>query len=151
MKRIPKYSGILKMSEKVTKPQVVFLSDLLGEDWQEYPERHVPDNVHLIPLYFNEDCSGLVYASYKAPPDEDVDMVKIVNALIEEMQMNYPDFGIKGSLVARSHHGLACWELFIGEDGFAHKRDIKTLECPHCGGDLALEGISGIRPLTCDG
>jgi hypothetical protein len=144
MKMFPDFNGKLRFQEKLNKKKVDALYSLLNVNWQKHPEWGAPAGVQIMPLDIPLDRSGFVYASYIRNPDEDVDMVETVNALIRQMKQRNLDFGLKGSLIARSRFGKPCWELYIGEDGFAHKRDLKTLECPHCGGDLLIEGIREI-------
>lgn len=113
------FRGVLHFTTKLTAPQRAAIRQILGEDCRDHPEWDAANltRIDLILLFNGELISW-------DGSECTTDMPEKVNVVIREMRKLYPDFGLYGTLTAQGSEVGDIWELYIGEDGFAHRRKL---------------------------
>ncbi len=133
-----RFSGQLDFVEPLSAEQTLALSKLLGEDCRDHPEWEA--DLYSIDLRVTADGSGLQWDG----SEKTYEMEKLVNVVLRQMRLEFPSFGLTGTLLAQGEEVSDRWALVIGEDGWAHKREVaavgRTVICPHCGEHFSLEG-----------
>lgn len=139
------FVGELKFKNELTASQLAKVKSFLGEDWRDHPEWVCPTPkayVNYIDLELLDDFSGIKWNG----AEKTSGMVESVNLIVSETQKLWPDFGLIGKLAAQGEEVTDRWELFIGEDGLAYRRDIplvgQKVRCPHCDEEFILEGAA---------
>lgn len=132
------FKGELKVAEELTASQIVKLNSMFGEDCRDHPEWGAED-LYYIDLELNETFSGIRWNG----SEKTYDLDKLVNVVITEMRKEFPDFALSGELLAQGEAIIDRWQLYIGDDGFAHRRDVviagRKYVCPHCEEEFILE------------
>lgn len=132
------FDGELLFTKELGAKQLAKLKKMLGEDCRDHPEWGA-DGLYYIDLEFNDDFTGLRWND----AEKTYYLDKLVNVVIKQMQQEFPDFGLSGTLTAQGEDVGDRWELSIGEDGLARKRDIvvtgKRITCPNCDESFILE------------
>jgi hypothetical protein len=134
------FEGTLEFTATPTPGMLAKLQTILGEDCREHPEWGAPE-LTWINLEINEEGTGLEWNGQETTYEMD----GLVNVVIREMRKTYPDFGLTGTLRAQGEDIGDLWEVVIGEDGFAHRRETllvttgTTVECPHCKREFQLQ------------
>lgn len=113
------FRGVLHFTTKLTAPQQAAIQQILGEDCRNHPEWDASDLTR-IDLVLLVDGNGISWDGSECTTD----MPEKVNVVIREMQKQYPDFGLSGVMTAQGSDVGDIWELYIGEDGFARKREL---------------------------
>jgi hypothetical protein len=130
--------GELRFTNELKASELAHLKKFLGEDCRDHPEWEAKD-LYYIDLEFTEDFGGLKHSG----AEKTYDLDKLVNVVIRRMRIEFPDFGLSGSLEAQGERFDDRWTLYIGEDGLAHKkvRPItgQVIECPNCEHKFVLE------------
>lgn len=128
-----RFSGELTFTHAITVPQLARLNEMLGED----PSQHgwVPardTDVGYIDLEITKAMDGLKWNG----AEKTYYLEKSVNVVLEQMRKEWPEFGLKGELLAQGEDMEDRWKLVIGEDGRAQKVKIaitgKRVQCPEC-------------------
>lgn len=108
---------------------------LLGKDIRENPDfSEYYGLFNFVDLALEPDWSGLKHNG----AEKTGNMVEIVNFVIKEMKKKNPFFGLKGSIRAQGDEVGDVYEIYIDDDGLAHRRNLldtastKTVECPKC-------------------
>jgi len=131
------FKGVLEFTKELKAKELAFLNTFLGEDAREHPEWG--ESITYIDLKLTDDFSGIKWNG----AEKTYDMDKAVNLIIRQMKARFPDFGLKGQLVAQGDRAGDHWLLVIGKDGLAHKQEIPVLgqeiTCPHCNETFILE------------
>lgn len=140
-----KFQGELKFTTPITGPDIAFLKSILGEDCRDHPEWGTTyDKMHV--YRYEKNYSSLTYINLDLTDDfnglrwneteKTYDLVDKANLVIALMQERVPEFGVTGVLSAQGEEFDDRWELFIDDDGWAHRRDLvlegEVQECPHC-------------------
>lgn len=139
------FKGELKFTTELTRNQLRKINTLLGEDCREHPEWNRQDLTH-IDLELSEYFVGLKGNGSEKTYDfvglkwngseKTYDLVEKVNLIIEEMQKEFPNFGLTGELKAQGADIDDRWYLKI-IDNKAIKVPVevtgKKITCPHCG------------------
>lgn len=132
-----KFVGELKFTKELTDSQLAKLKTYLGEDCRSHPEWGSP-NMSYIDLELLGDFSGICWDG----SEKTYDLEQKVNLVIEQMQKEYPDFGLDGKLRAQGEDIEDLWWLTM-INGVAERKDIeltgRKVECPHCGEHFILE------------
>jgi len=113
------FKGTLKFTTVPTAEMIGMLQTILGEDCRDHPEWDEPDLTHLN-LEINEECTGLEWDGQ----EKTYEMTGLVNLVLKQMRKQYPTFGLTGLLKAQGQDVGDVWEVYIGEDGWAHWRDL---------------------------
>jgi hypothetical protein len=125
------FIGVLHFTTKLTAPQRAAIQQILGEDCRNHPEWET--DLTRIDFILLVDGTGIYWDGSECTTD----MPQKVNIVIREMQKQYPDFGLYGAITAQGSDVGDIWELYIGEDGLARKRELMiirgNISCPHCG------------------
>ena len=125
------FKGELKFTKEATGSQLAVIKSMMGQDCRDHPEWKEPD-LYYIDLKITDDFSGLEWNG----AEKTYGMVECVNLIIRVMKKEYPNFGLKGKMVAQGENIDDRWELVIDKNGDAIKRDIlpvgKKILCPHC-------------------
>lgn len=125
------FSGTLKFTHPLTDEQKAYLSTILGEWCLNHPEWNVPHLRHGVDLELLEDESGLKWNR----AEKTYDLDQIVALVLRLMREKFPEFGLRGKLIAQGEAIDDRWQLYI-ENGEVMTRDLaiegKEIECPHC-------------------
>lgn len=132
-----KFSGELKFTKELTAKELAKVKSFFGEDCRDHREWQGQGSY--IDLEFNKDLSGIQWDS---ATEKNNGMVSHINVIIGETKKVFPDFGLKGEMIAQGESFDDRWKVVI-ENGIAVKKDIvnkgKKVTCPHCGEDFRLE------------
>lgn len=127
------FKGELKFTSEPTIPMLAKLNTLLGADPREHPEWGAGRDSGYIDLVLTKDLTGL---RWDDGCEKTYFLDTSVNIVIQQMRKEFPQFGLKGVLLAQGEDIEDRWELYIGEDGLAHKRPVPMpgtkIKCPHC-------------------
>jgi hypothetical protein len=135
------FEGTLEFTTVLTAEMIDRLNAILGEDCRDHPEWDVPGHLTYINLEINDACTGLEWDGQ----EKTYEMDGLVNVVIREMRKVYPKFGLTGVLKAQGEDVGDWWEVFIGDDGLAHSRDVVAMpagtkvKCPHCEHEFQLQ------------
>lgn len=125
------FKGELKFTKELTATQLAKLKTYLGEDCRNHAEWGRTD-LSYIDLELLNDFSGLCWDG----SEKTYDLEDKINLIIDQMRIEYPDFGLQGKLLAAGEEAEDRWWLIV-ENGVAIRKDIeltgKKVECPHCG------------------
>lgn len=113
------FSGSLKFIKRLTTQQLSHLKNFLRQDCREHPEWNAPGLTY-IDLALLPDNSGMQWDG----SEKTYNMPDLVNVVITQMRMKFPDFGLSGVMTAQGSDVGDCWELYISDDGFAKKRKL---------------------------
>lgn len=131
------FAGELRFTTELTTSQLVKLKSFLGEDCRNHPEWNRSDLTY-IDLELTSNFSGLRWDG----SEKTYDLTEKVNLIIEEMQKDYPEFGLEGSILAQGDDSGDRWSLII-ENGKAVSREVvsklSSIKCPHCNGEFSLQ------------
>ena len=131
------FRGELKFTTDLTAKQLGKVKSFLGQDCREHPEWN-KQNLTYIDLELLDDFSGLKWDG----SEKTYDLVEKVNLIIDELQKEYPEFGLTGKLMAQGEDIEDRWWLQI-VNGKAIEVPIeikgKKITCPHCGEEFILE------------
>lgn len=131
------FTGVLEFTKELKASELAKVKTFLGEDCREHPEWEKTDLTY-IDLELLDNFSGLQWNG----AEKTYDLVEKVNLIIEQMQKNFPDFGLQGELIAQGEDLNDRWILKV-ENNVATERKIvvsgKKITCPHCGEDFILE------------
>ena len=138
------FKGTLKFTGEVTAAQLAKLNQYFGESTDDFPDlgllRH---DGGYIDLRLTKDFSGI---EWDDETEKTYNLEKIVDALIQAMRKEYPQFGLTGSLLAQGEDVEDRWDLFIDQDGRARKRQVALpgtkITCPHCDRQFMYEQTS---------
>lgn len=126
-----RFDGELRFVTEPTATQLAKLKSMFGEDCRDHPEWET-DGLYYIDLELTDDFCGLRWNG----AEKTYDLDQLVNVVIAQMRMKWPDFGLIGSLTAQGEDVQDRWMLTIGDDGLAHKTKLgitgKIVTCPHC-------------------
>lgn len=131
------FRGALRFTNKLTVSQLAAIRQILGEDCRHHSEWNASllTRIDLILLNGN---GGITWDGSECTTD----MPEKVNVVIREMQKRFPEFGLSGVITAQGSDVGDIWELYIGDDGFAKKRELiitrEIIPCPHCGEAIDL-------------
>jgi hypothetical protein len=133
------FTGKLEFANEVTAKQLAKLNTFLGEDCRDHPEWGAT-NMTYIDLQLTDDFTGLEWDG----SEKTYDLTEKVNLIIEKMRDEFPDFELKGELMAQGEDMEDRWKLKI-ERGKAVEVKIQIMgrkcKCPHCGEDFILEDL----------
>lgn len=125
------FKGELKFTKELTATQLAKLKTYLGEDCRNHAEWGRTD-LSYIDLELLKDFSGLCWDG----SEKTYDLEDKINLVIDQMRIEYPDFGLQGKLLAAGEEAGDRWWLIV-ENGVAIRKDIeltgRKVECPHCG------------------
>lgn len=128
------FTGQLQFTHDLTIKQLVALEAICGEDCRDHPEWKDTQHCYYVDLQVTKDKDGL---EWNEEAEKTYSMPKLVNVVLREMRKQWPEFGLKGHLLAQGDEVNDRWMLVIGEDGWAHKQPIMlegdSITCPHCG------------------
>lgn len=136
------FEGELKFTHDLSAKELKVLEKMLGEDCRNHPEwaDSGANGLYYVDLVVTDDAEGL---RWDDSTEKTYDLDRIVNMLIREMRKTYPTFGLVGELQAQGEEAKDRWVLFIGDDGFAHRRTIPVaddeIECPECGHSFKIK------------
>lgn len=140
------FKGELKFTSEPTAKQLSKLNSMFGEDCREHPEWGRKD-LSYIDLLITDDFTGI---RWDDGTEKTYNLEQIVNVVLFQMRKEYPDFGLSGFLSAQGEDAEDRWDLFIGDDGFAHKRMVPIpgtkVQCPSCDHRFYVEGLSAGKP-----
>lgn len=127
------FKGELKFNKKITVEQLGLVKSFLAEDCRDHPEwEPASKGINYINLSFLDDFSGIQWDG----SEKTYAMEKLVNVIIINVQKKFPDFGLTGKLLAQGEEIDDRWELVIGKDGLAYRKNIHIegtkIMCPHC-------------------
>jgi len=127
------FKGVLTFTCEMTAPMLAKLNGYFGEDPSKHPEWTVDRKTGYIDLELTKDFSGIQWDS---GTEKTYFLEKSVDIIIQQMRAQWPEFGLTGVLQAQGEDSDDRWELYIGDDGLAHKRMVKIpgvkVTCPEC-------------------
>lgn len=137
------FEGSLLFKDEPTASQLAYMKQFFGEDVRDHPEwNSVNSGISYLDLEFNHDLTGIRHDG----AEKTYDFEKIVALFIKLVQVEYPDFGLTGSLLAQGEEIDDRWGLTIDEHGNPAKVPIafkgKKITCPHCDESFLLEESS---------
>ncbi len=134
------FEGELKFTSELTVSQLLRLNCFFNEDCRDHKDWLGSDGLYYVDLELIDDFSGLKWNG----AEKTYEMVKIVNMVILNMREIWPEFGLKGAMLAQGDDVEDKWRLVIGDDGMAVAEDVPlsgvNVECPHCLGRFEYEG-----------
>lgn len=132
------FSGELLFNKELTASQIEFMQKMFGENCRDHPEWET-SGLYYMDMEFNDSFTGIKHNGAEKTYDFD----QLVNVLIKELQKQWPDLKLSGSLIAQGEDIDDRWRLVIGEDGLASRRKIvvtgKRMTCPHCKQEFIVE------------
>lgn len=135
------FTGTLKFTKELTSKQLAKISSFFGEDCREHSEW---GNTELtwIDLKLTKDFSGIEWNG----SEKTYQLVEKVNLIIEQMQKEYPDFGLEGEILAQGEDIDDRWILAIENCRAVEKPVVikgTKVCCPNCSKEfIAEENIS---------
>lgn len=131
------FKGELKFTTDLTAKQLSKVKSFLDEDCREHPEWGRTDLTY-IDLEISSDFSGLKWNG----AEKTYDLAEKINLITEQMQKEFPEFGLEGSLLAQGEEIDDRYAIVI-ENGKAKQVEIKIkgtkVRCPHCDESFILE------------
>ena len=125
------FKGELKFNRELTASQLAKVKSFLGEDCRDHPEWINGVGLYHVDLEFNDDFSGLKWDE----SEKTYGMVDLINMIIANMVLLYPDFGLNGRLTAQGESIDDRYDVIM-EDEVAVKKDITPsrtkIKCPCC-------------------
>lgn len=124
------FDGTLEFTKEPTASQLATIKSYFGEDFRDHPEWG--HDGYYIDLELSSDFLGIQWDG----SEKTYDMIGTINFIIREMKKMDPDLGLTGSLHAQGEDFDDRYDIVIGDDGFAHKKEIirtgTKVQCPHC-------------------
>jgi len=111
-----RFTGTLKFKNELTIQQLIKLKEYFDTDSRKHPEWG-PQAFNYIDLELAKDASGLQWDG----SEKTYGMVEAVNFIITEMQKEFPDFSLTGSMLAQGEEIGDIWRLIINENGIAEE------------------------------
>jgi len=132
------FSGELKFKEDITIGQLAKVKTFLGEDVRDHKEWSQDGSPTYIELEISEDFSCLKWNG----SEKTYNMVECVNIIIDNMRLEFPDFGLTGGFLANGEEAGDVWRLKFDDDGRAIEEEVvqegDKIECPYCGEHFVL-------------
>ena len=126
------FRGELKFTEELKASQLAFLKNVLGADVREHPEWKDEHGLTYVDLQFLDDFSGIQWDG----GEKTYDMDKLIELIIRVMREQWPEFGLKGKLLAQGEDIEDRYEIHVDVNKVETKDvliDGAIIECPHCG------------------
>lgn len=120
------FSGQLLFTKELTVDELTEVSKFLGQDCREHPEWNAVTGgrqMTWIDLELTEDNKGLRWDG----SEKTYDLTEKVQMIINEMRKKYPDFGLKGELIAQGEDSDDRWLLVCDGDS-ATLRELTVVE-----------------------
>lgn len=114
------FAGELEFVNELTVPQLLKIDTFLGEDCRNHSEWETKPFVNLVDLELSSGYTGLKWNG----AEKTCDLVDIVNMITTNMRKEFPDFSLKGEMLAQGEESDDQWKLIIGDDGMAYKKMI---------------------------
>ena len=120
------FIGELLFTKELKASEIVKIKSFLGQDCRNHPEWNAKQLTY-IDLEFTDDFTGLKWDG----SEKTYDLVEKVNLIVDIMKKDYPDFGLKGSLLAQGEDIHDKWMLSIDNNryevvgSFLHGNHIK--------------------------
>jgi len=134
------FKGELKFKTELSATQLGVVNSFCGEDCRDHKDWIGSDGLYYVDLELLNDFSGLKWNG----AEKTYGMVDLVNMLIMNMRVQWPDFGFTGKLLAQGEDIDDRWELIISEDGMARRSEVAAtgtkIKCPNCECDFYYEG-----------
>lgn len=128
------FEGRLDFTSEPTLAQVRHLKGMFGADCRDHPEWNPPKYAGYIDLRLTDDMLGI---EWDDETEKCSDMADLLNVVIDQTRKHWPDFGLKGSLIAQGEDLDDRYLVVIGEDGRATRQKIvptgTKVTCPECG------------------
>lgn len=146
-----RFTGTLTFTCELSVPMLKRLNEFFGEDPCDHPEWGLGRDVGYIDLKLAPDYSGL---QWDDGTEKTYGLEISVAMVVREMRKEWPQFGLRGSLLAQGEDVEDRWELVVNEvSGFTEKRKVPIpgtkITCPHCRRKFYHEGsgsTSGTEP-----
>lgn len=134
------FKGKLEFTCEMTAPMLAKLNSFFGEDPREHPEWGLGRDSGYIDLRLTKDFTGI---EWNDETEKTYFLEKSVSLVINEMRKEWPQFGLKGALVAQGEDVDDRWQLVIGDDGLAKKVEVQIVgtkvRCPECDHKFYIE------------
>ena len=134
------FEGELKFTTELTATQLGKVNSFFGEDCRDHPEWVGAEGLYGVDLELLKDFSGLRWNG----AEKTCGLVQVINMIVMNMREQWPNFGLKGKMLAQGDEVGDLWELVIGDDGLAYKRKVaingSIIECPHCCSEFLYRG-----------
>jgi hypothetical protein len=135
-----KFTGRLNFTGDFRVKHLSEVKKFLGEDCRDHPEWGEADLAY-IDLKLTDDCLGLQWSG----DEKTYELDKKINLIIEQMQKEFPDFGLEGELLAQGDEPDDRYKIIV-KDGKAKIVNIVVkgtkVICPHCDEYFFVEGLS---------
>lgn len=126
------FTGKLEFTSEPSVAVIRKLKSILGEDCRDHPEWNSKDLTY-IDFKITDDMDGIEW-------DDSCEKTYMADGLIDMviglMRQDFPDFGLKGELLAQGEEYDDRWRLVIGADGLAHRVEFPRIgdrvTCPFC-------------------
>lgn len=132
-----KFEGKLEFAVEPTVAVIRKLKSISDEDCRDHPEWGAEDLTY-VDFKVNEAMDGIVHNG----AEKTYHAEELVNLVIRLMRQDFPDFGLKGELIAQGEEHDDRWRLVIGDDGWATRVDAPhaglRVRCPHYDEEFTL-------------
>lgn len=134
------FKGELKFKTELTATQLAKVKAFCGAECREHKDWLGSEGLTWVDLELLGDFSGLRWDG----SEKTYDLAEKINMITANMQQDCPDFGFTGKMLAQGEDVDDRWELIIGVDGKAVRKDVVVtgtrIECPCCGDSFLYEG-----------
>jgi hypothetical protein len=110
------FDGELRFTKEATADQLAALEKICSATFKDRAQGQA-QRLYYLDLKVSNGLTGLVWDG--AEKTHEMDMQ--VNAVLDKMREQWPDFGLQGQLDAQGEAPNDHWTLAIGEDGLAHR------------------------------
>lgn len=110
------FYGELRFTKEATSDQLAALEKICSATLDDRAKGQI-QSLYYLDLKVNKTLAGLVWAGAEKTYELDVQ----VNAVLEKMREQWPEFGLQGQLDAQGEDPDDRWTLAIGDDGWAHR------------------------------
>lgn len=131
------FKGELLFKNEPTASQLAFMKNIFDEDCRDHPE-WAANGLYSVDIEFNDNFTGIRHNGMEKTYDFD----KLINLFIRLVKEKYPDFELKGELLAQGEEVGDIWYLRM-VNNVAEKHDIasfvgKEVVCPSCHHSFSL-------------
>lgn len=137
-----KFTGKLEFASEPPVAVIRKINSLTDEDVRDHPEWD-SDGFYFIDFRVTDELDGIEHTGAEKTYEAD----KIVNFILRLVREEYPDFALKGEILAQGEEHDDRWRLVIGPDGWAKRvewpRVGQRVRCPHCEEEFTLEDAGG--------
>jgi predicted Zn finger-like uncharacterized protein len=126
------FKGKLEFTCPVTTEMLAKLNSFFGEDPKKHPDWNAHRDIGYVDLKLTKDFTGIEWDG----SEKTYGLELSVDMVIREMRRTWPEFGLKGFLLAQGEDVEDRWQLVVGDNGAAKKVKVPMtgmkVRCPSC-------------------